>query len=378
MKICIVATAYADPQERYQLPFVHARALAYQAQGHEVLVLVPCKNCELHYNLDGVPVYKGSKEYLAQVLKPFNADVLCVHIATRAVIRVVDHIQELYSIPKITWIHGYEAYWNTFRRWFDYFQGSFQLKKFLRYSVFQWFQLRSLRKYLDQGSARGDLVFCVSKFLHRLMQKDTGWKGDVCICPNPIDNHFFTPQNDPSKAKKILIIRPDRERTYSLDLALRIANAIQENVEITLVTPQPQEFFDYKLKIRGRKLTLIGKTITPTEMKELFGESGIFLVPTRFDTQGVLRDEAMASGLVCLSSKVAAIPEYVDFGSECLEIDNNHPEKAAELITRLINDPVYYQEISQNAVQRIAKDRSLEIIIAFELQAMENLIQSRT
>ena len=38
---------------------------------------------------------------------------------------------------------------------------------------------------------------------------------------------------------------------------------------------------------------------------------GIFLIPTRMDSQGVSRDEAMASGLVPITNNVAAIPEFV-------------------------------------------------------------------
>lgn len=35
-----------------------------------------------------------------------------------------------------------------------------------------------------------------------------------------------------------------------------------------------------------------------------------FWFPTRMDTQGVSRDEAMCSGLVPITNKVAAVPEF--------------------------------------------------------------------
>ena len=41
-------------------------------------------------------------------------------------------------------------------------------------------------------------------------------------------------------------------------------------------------------------------------------KNGIFMVPTRLDSQGVSRDEAMSSGLVPITNNVAAIPEFVD------------------------------------------------------------------
>jgi glycosyltransferase involved in cell wall biosynthesis len=42
-------------------------------------------------------------------------------------------------------------------------------------------------------------------------------------------------------------------------------------------------------------------------------------VPSRTDTQGVSRDEAMSSGLVPVTNAVAAIPEFVDDTVECLQ-----------------------------------------------------------
>jgi glycosyltransferase involved in cell wall biosynthesis len=48
------------------------------------------------------------------------------------------------------------------------------------------------------------------------------------------------------------------------------------------------------------------------EIARLHGEHGVFLVPTRLDTQGVSRDEAMASALVPVTNTVYAVPEFGD------------------------------------------------------------------
>ena len=52
--------------------------------------------------------------------------------------------------------------------------------------------------------------------------------------------------------------------------------------------------------------------ITQQKIAELYKQYGVFLCPSRSDTQGVSRDEAMASGLVPVTNGVAAIPEFVD------------------------------------------------------------------
>ena len=52
--------------------------------------------------------------------------------------------------------------------------------------------------------------------------------------------------------------------------------------------------------------------LTQREIAALHREYGVFLVPSRMDSQGVSRDEAMASGLVPVTTRIAAIPEFVD------------------------------------------------------------------
>ncbi|MBN2233786.1 MAG: glycosyltransferase, partial [Opitutales bacterium] len=74
--------------------------------------------------------------------------------------------------------------------------------------------------------------------------------------------------------------------------------------------------------------------------------------PTRWDSHGVSRDEAMASGLVPVTNRVAAIPEFVDDACGILA----DPEDAAGLaagIARLYSDPSAFEALSLAAHQRV-------------------------
>ncbi|OLF35454.1 hypothetical protein BTV99_12815, partial [Psychrobacter sp. Rd 27.2] len=51
--------------------------------------------------------------------------------------------------------------------------------------------------------------------------------------------------------------------------------------------------------------------LSHNEIVEVHKENGVFLNPTRWDSQGVSRDEAMSSGLVVVTNKVAAVPEFI-------------------------------------------------------------------
>jgi len=70
------------------------------------------------------------------------------------------------------------------------------------------------------------------------------------------------------------------------------------------------------------------------------------------DTQGVSRDEAMSSGLVPVTNRVAAIPEFVDENCGILA-EPEDAEGLAEGILALYNDPVLFQKLSIAAAERV-------------------------
>jgi glycosyltransferase involved in cell wall biosynthesis len=84
------------------------------------------------------------------------------------------------------------------------------------------------------------------------------------------------------------------------------------------------------------------------------------------DTQGVSRDEAMSAGLVPVTSRVGAIPEFVDDSCGCLA----EPEDAAGLaaaIAGLYHSPDLFMALSAAAAGRVRRQSAQDIIIDREL-----------
>ena len=84
------------------------------------------------------------------------------------------------------------------------------------------------------------------------------------------------------------------------------------------------------------------------------------------DTQGVSRDEAMSSGLVPITSAVAAIPEFLDSKKGFLIHDENVSEFATAVKT-LFQDVATFQQMSRDASISVQNSRSKEIIVKKEL-----------
>jgi hypothetical protein len=74
-----------------------------------------------------------------------------------------------------------------------------------------------------------------------------------------------------------------------------------------------KSFDEILAPVRGLSNVYIERRfLTHADIAALHREHGIFFCPTRMDTQGVSRDEAMVSGLVPATNAVMAIPEFVD------------------------------------------------------------------
>lgn len=109
------------------------------------------------------------------------------------------------------------------------------------------------------------------------------------------------------------------------------------------------------------------------EIKSLHQQYGIFMCPTRMDTQGVSRDEAMSSGLVPLTNYVAAIPEFVD--DSCAVIaEPEDVEKFVEGIINLYHEPNKFSLMSEAARSMVKHKSCSKDIIQKELQTFTHLI----
>ena len=84
------------------------------------------------------------------------------------------------------------------------------------------------------------------------------------------------------------------------------------------------------------------------------------------DTQGVSRDEAMASGLVPVTNAVAAIPEFVDATCGVLAPAEDAHELAEGLLA-IIRDPRLFANMSAAAAQRVRRQSAHDAVIQREM-----------
>ena len=192
------------------------------------------------------------------------------------------------------------------------------------------------------------------------------------IINNPIDTKLFKYREKPAELrKKILSIRPYASKVYANDITVKCILELSDEpffneLEFRIIgdgalfeeTVEPVRKFS--------NVIIEQRFLSQTEIAEIHKYYGVFLCPSRMDTQGVSRDEAMSSGLVPITSAVAAIPEFLDSKKGFLIHDENVSEFATAVKT-LFQDVATFQQMSRDASISVQNSRSKEIIVKKEL-----------
>jgi glycosyltransferase involved in cell wall biosynthesis len=112
--------------------------------------------------------------------------------------------------------------------------------------------------------------------------------------------------------------------------------------------------------------------LSQEEIVKAHALNGVFLCPTRFDSQGVSMCEAMASGLVPISTRVASIPEFVQHSETGLLGEPESAVEIANMIERLYFNPELFKTISQNAAESVRLQCGIDATLGREMELIQS------
>lgn len=310
----LLTNHYPAYDDLYRNGFVHTRVTAYQERGVNVDVFRLRKNESVSYHeFENIDVMTGSQATLAKVLESGSYKTVLVHFLDPYMWEVLR--RHLNTTKVIVWVHGAEIqpWW---RREFN-----FTTEEQLALGKLDSDKRMSFwRNLLQPMPANLKLVF-VSRYFAEEVMEDLGFRlpeSQYEIIHNPINTELFSYVEKPvEQRKKILSIRPYASRTYANDLSVKAIQLLAQKpwfseLEFRMIGDGPL-FEETLAPLRQYSNVRIQKGyLKQKEIAELHKEYGVFLCPSRMDTQGVSRDEAMASGLIAITNSVAAIPEFVD------------------------------------------------------------------
>ena len=289
-----------------------------------------------------------------------------VHFLDDTMWTVLQH--HIARIPVIVWVHGAEIQpWH--RR--DNFENEQQREVAKIQSEARMTFWRGLLRHMPDNLS---FVF-VSKYLAEVTMEDLGFRlpeSRYTIIHNAIDTDLFVHhKKSAEQRRKILSIRPYASRTYANDLSVKAILALSKkpyfkDLEFRMIGDG--KLFDEVLEpVRGFNNVYIERRyLTHIEIAAIHREYGIFLCPSRMDTQGVSRDEAMSSGLVPVTNSVGAIPEFVDDSCGFLA-DPEDSAGLAESIVKLYESPELFLAMSTAAAERVRMESSCASTVELEL-----------
>lgn len=368
-KYLIISNNYPSYDNIYAYMFVHSRVLGYIKRGIycDVFKFVQKQTITSYYEFENIDVITGSQNTLELLLKSGNYKTILIHVLTEPMWEILS--KYINKFKYVIWIHGAEIQPYS-RRSYNYTNDEERehAKKQSQKRILFW------KKILINPHKNIKFIFVSQYFANEVME-DLGIylsKDSYFIIHNPINTKLFTyvPKNI-NQRNKILSIRPYTSATYANDLSIKTIlylskKSFFKDLEIRIIG-DGQLFEETVSPIKDLKNVILEKKfLTQEEISFLHKQYGIFLCPTRMDSQGVSRDEAMSSGLIPVTNNIAAIPEFVDDSCGILA----PPEDAqamADGITSLVKNPTLFLEMSKNAAQRVCRQSSAELIISKEI-----------
>jgi glycosyltransferase involved in cell wall biosynthesis len=156
------------------------------------------------------------------------------------------------------------------------------------------------------------------------------------------------PREPHANPVKILFVGGDLERKGGLVLLEAFRALRHLGLELHLVTkdrlqPEPGVFVYNGLQANSQPL------------KDLYHSCDIFALPTFGDTFAMVLSEAGAAGMAIISTKMAAIPEFVRNGETGLTVSVGDAASLTQALRELATNPALRMTLGEGAMARVAR-----------------------
>jgi glycosyltransferase involved in cell wall biosynthesis len=374
MNIAFLTSRYPSADNPYNHMFVHMRCVEMIRQGIELKVYVP-SNANGQYVHEGVEVIKIPSKKITKELQKF--DVLYLHLLNIYPFKKQDgwpiyrYILK-HNLPFVMYIHGNDVQKYGARM----FEFRFTHTEFLKWFKRDAITIPRIRDFVLKTRIKSNVAFVFpSIWMKNDMEKNLNLniRNGHHIIPNGIDTKLFEFHNLCGNKYKIVTLRPLSSKKYAVDIAIDIVSHLPKEFSLEIYGKGQYEE-SYKKQIIDlnleERVCINNNFIERKKLNQFFTRYGIFLAPTRMDAQGVSMCEAMASGLLTVSSDNTAIPEFITHLKN--GILGNNPKIIAEEILKVVNNEARYNELvksARNSMEKIdiSKTVSKEIDVLKEV-----------
>ena len=355
--VLVVVPNYPSAANLYLSAFAHARDLAYVEAGMKVQVAVMTDTWyNMRYDIDGIPVCFGPYSDLKKLLSRKQYKVVIIHFVDVTQYPILDGY---ITNEKLIFInHGPETMFEVLpNKVRPYFTAPYD--DVIEDPVKRDF----VRRYARKDNV--EWVF-VSEFLRDKAEElmDIEFKHSHVIGNIINEANFPYREKTAEDRKKIMVLRKfDNICQHSVDQVVLAISALSRKPffsELEFNLYGDGNFYEELTAPLHRFPNVhLHRTFVPNnEIQNIHAEHGILLIPSRHDTHGVSMNEAAASGLVVVGSRVNCTPYYMDEAHNHTLADPEDYEELAGIIERLYNDPEEFLAISRRLSQYVREVNS--------------------
>ncbi|TCI77793.1 glycosyltransferase [Exiguobacterium sp. SH0S1] len=378
----VISTAYPHASHLYRHGFIHTRLREYVRQGVRPLVHIVRTEDDVvrTYTHEGIDVIEAAPRFGEWIARASGATSLLIHFLNETIYEMTRSYQP--RIPTIVWIHGVETEaW--YRRWFQFLDNADDLRHALELKTRKEQQLGLMSRLYRGDDPYVSFVHVSDWFKTRVAEVDAKQVTErSTTIPNPIDDRHFRYQPKDGDARfHVLSIRPYHTTKYGNDLAVAAVLRLQdepwfEDVTFSFYGDGPL-FGETLAPVRELPNVIVKQQfLTSDEIYALHQENGIFLCPTRLDSQGVSMCEAMSSGLVPVTNDVAAIAEFVEDGVSGLLARSEDVEGLADHLKTLIENEGRFLQLSAEASRHIQDRCGIDRVVRDEIAWISTMSSS--
>ena len=365
-KILILTDRYPNQKQLYRNGFVHRRVKLYRGAGVECAVF--CMDMLSHpmrYEFDGVTVTVGGRcELYAFLSQNPQIETVCIHFFEQKMWDVLKHFDKRLVI----WSHGFDILdWH--HRAFLYPTAA-EVRFAKAQSASRAAFWREIFTLANEKRIDAQFIF-VSDYLRGLANADHGMDAyahlSTHVIHNCIDTDLFayTPKV-PSQRMKLLSVRSYDSVNYANDLTVKAIELLSKEPffdKLEFLIAGNGALFDTLTKPlrKFKNVTLHKGFYRQEELAALYGAYGVAILPTRFDTQGVARDEAFSCGMAVITTDCACYREFAD-ESCSMPVKPESAKEIADAIKRLYEDEALFLSISAAAREQAMKLSERETI----------------
>jgi len=166
----------------------------------------------------------------------------------------------------------------------------------------------------------------------------------IHVIPSGIDLEHWKPLADKknnTQKIKLLFVGGDFQRKGGAELLEAFRNGLAEHCELDIVTRDTVSAPEVSVRVHNHL------SQNMPELRQLFIDADIFVLPSQGDASPFVIIEAMAAGLPVISTRVGAVQEQVVDGVSGYLMDDNQPATIRSYVLRLVENRDQMQEMGR-------------------------------